>query len=301
VVEANTWPVLPKDTPIIYEDEEEDKMGEANRHANTNVILYACLKHFLKERHPQLRIYLNMSCYYANGPKHKKTGSLPYVSPDNMIVEPFEPSDDLVSYTIGKTGPEPRVTIESLSEGTAEVNDQDVKVKLYARLKVGEYILVDVTGEFLPEKLLLKRLQPDGTWKDERDADGGVTSDLGFRLLIDETDEVVVVDRATGKRYVRPDDIFQLEDQLLAEAHARELAEQKVREESVARKLEAKARKKAEAKALEEAEARKLAETKAREEAEARKMAESKAREQAEERLALQAELERLRSLLGEN
>jgi hypothetical protein len=294
VLEPTNWPVLSSNTPIIYEDEEAGEMGEANRHANTNLVLYMCLSLFLKDRHPQKRIYYNMNCYYAPGPKHKKTGSIPYVSPDNMIVEPLEPSeDDIKSYTIGKTGPEPLVTLETLSEGTAEDNDLDAKVTLYADLKVREYILVDVSGELLPQKLLLKRLQPDGTWKDERDADGGVTSALGFRLLIDEDDELVVLDAETGKRYTRLQDVPVLEERLLFETEARKQAEIRTREETRARKLAEQetreAREIAQKKSREEAEAREIAEQKTREEAEARRLAEEKI-------LTLQAELERLQT-----
>jgi hypothetical protein len=220
-----------------------------------------------------MRIFCNMNCYYAPGPKHKRTGSLPYISADNMIVEPFEPlSDDTVSYTIGRSGPQPLTAIETLSPSTMTETDFGTKIKLYAYLKISEYIIVDVTGELLPEKLLLKRLQPDDTWKDERDADGGVTSSLGFRLLIDEDGELVALDAKTNKRYVRPDEA---QSSVEAEAKARKQAEKKVRE----------AQKKvheAEDKALE-------AENKAREEAEARRLAEARL-------LALQAELERLRS-----
>ena len=80
----------------------------------------------------------------------------------------------------------------------------DEKVILYAKLEIAEYIMVDLSGEYLPEKLLLKRLQPDGTWKDERDGDGGVTSLLGFRLIIDLDGMLSVVDTETRRRYVRP-------------------------------------------------------------------------------------------------
>jgi Uma2 family endonuclease len=256
--EPIAWPVLPSDTPIIYEDEEEGDMGEVNRHASTNVIIFVCLRSFLRDRHPGMRVFLNMNCYYADGPKHKRTGSRPYFSSDNMIVEPSEPlSEDTRSYTIGQSGPPPLLVIETLSEGTAEENDLDVKVKLYSRLKVPEYIIVDVTGELLPEKLLLKRLRPDGTWKDERDADGGVTSHLGFRLLIDENGELVVMDASTGRRYIRPQDAEDLISELEEKAHV-------------------------------EQRARKSAERKARE-------TEKKAKEAEEKIVALQAELERLR------
>ena len=282
-----TWPVLASDTPIIYEDEEAGEMGEANRHVNTNEIVHICLKSFLRERHPSKRVYCNMNCYYAPGPKHARTGSLPYVSPDDMIVEPFAPlSEDIVSYTIGQTGPPPLVVFETLSKSTAEENDLDAKVKIYADLKIPEYILIDVTGELLPQKLLLKRLQPDGTWKDERDPDGGVTSNLGFRLLIDENDELVVVDAKTGKRYVRPQDAQEL---IEAEARARKLAEKKIREtEKKVRETEKK---------VQETE-KKVQETEKKvQETEKKASAETEARRLAEEKvLALQAELDRLRA-----
>jgi hypothetical protein len=37
-----------------------------------------------------------------------------------------------------------------------------------------------------------------------KDADGGVTSKLGFRLIIEHDSQVRALDVATGKRYVRP-------------------------------------------------------------------------------------------------
>ena len=52
--------------------------------------------------------------------------------------------------------------------------------------------------------MLLKRLQRNGEYKDEQDADGGVTSDLGFRLIFDEDGLIRVLDAATGKPYIRP-------------------------------------------------------------------------------------------------
>jgi hypothetical protein len=91
-----------------------------------------------------------------------------------------------------------------LSQRTFRQRDLDEKTKVYAFMGVAEYILVDVTGAFLHEKLLLKRLQPDGTYIDERDSDGGVTSKLGFRLVIEQDGQLRVVNAATGKLYLRP-------------------------------------------------------------------------------------------------
>jgi hypothetical protein len=124
-----------------------------------------------------------------------------------MVVAPFRPLEEsLSSYEIGKQGPVPLLTAEILSERSAQQKDLGEKMTLYARLGVAEYILVDMTGRFLPQRLLLKRLQADGTWKDEQDPDGGVTSRLGFRLILDADGRLRVLDAATGKRYVRPDE-----------------------------------------------------------------------------------------------
>src|SRR5207302_8716731 len=114
-----------------------------------------------------------------------------------------------------------------------EQRDLNEKVTLYAKLGVAEYVLVDVTGQFLPQRLLLKRLQADGTWRDEQDADGGITSQLGFRLVIDNDGELRVLDAVTGRRYARPDEAEeeaearrQAEEQRQVEAEARRQAEE---------------------------------------------------------------------------
>jgi hypothetical protein len=90
--------------------------------------------------------------------------------------------------------------------------------------------LIDVTGRFLPERLLLKRLRRNRTWNDEQDADGGITSKLGFRLIIDTDDRLRVVNARTEEPYARP-------DEAQAEAEARREAEERVQalEEELAR------------------------------------------------------------------
>jgi Uma2 family endonuclease len=183
LLRATGWPVLPADTPIIYEDEEDEAndMGEANQHYRTNNTLFNCVKAHMRKRRRKLRVYANMNCCYAPGPLEPETGSLPYFSSDVMVVEPFESlPEDLVSYTIGRQGSSPLSAMEVLSKGNAETNDKQVKVILYARLKIDEYILIDPTGKLLEQKLLLKQLQPDGTWLDFQDDDGGGDEQAGF-------------------------------------------------------------------------------------------------------------------------
>ena len=216
--------------PILYEDEEEGDMGEANLHVITDEILHVCLKaHFADQ--PEYEVYSNMNCYYSEEHPHPKTGSLPYISPDDMVVKPFRPLPrNQTSYTIGVHGPAPLATAEVLSERSGQQRDLTTKVELYAKLGIAEYILVDLTGRYLPQKLVLKRLQPDGTYKDERDADGGVTSRLGFRLIIDTDGELRVIDVKTGRRYVRPEEAQAAADRAAAEAQARRKTEDRVRE-----------------------------------------------------------------------
>jgi Uma2 family endonuclease len=219
-------PVWIDDIPILYEDEGQEDMGEANLHVLTDEILHVCLRVHLAQYHADCQAFSNMSLYYRDGPPHPRTGSLPYVSPDNMVVKPYRLLDESVrSYTIGRDGPAPLATAEVLSARSAQQRDLKEKIVVYARLGVSEYIIVDETGEYYPGHLLLKRLKKDGTYKDEKDPDGGVTSKLGFRLIF-EADGLRVFDSNTGTRYARP-----MEAEL--EARARRLAEEKVRQKEM--------------------------------------------------------------------
>jgi colicin import membrane protein len=253
-IKQEEQPLPISDLPLLYEDEEEGEMGEANIHVLTEEIFRNGLKAHLGPQR-RYRVFSNMNLYYH--PKDPKA----YVSPDTMLVEPLrELGEDVRSYRIGGDGPAPQLTLEVLSARTAQQRDLDEKMIVYAKLGVQEYILVDVTGEYLPRRLLLKRLQPDGTWKDEQDPDGGVTSQLGFRLIIDTDGHLRMLNAATGERYARPDEAE-------TEAEARRQAEERMQ-----------------------------AQAEARRQAEARMQAGAEARRQAEERIrALEAELRRLR------
>jgi Uma2 family endonuclease len=216
--------------PILYEDEDEGDMGESNPHVENDEIFHVCVKAHLAAT-PELQVFSNMNLYYLDGPRHPRTGSLPYVSPDNMVVRPYRRlPETITSYTIGKHGPAPLLTGEILSERSAQQRDLDEKMTVYALLKVPEYILVDPSGRYLKHPLLLKRLQRSGTYKDERDADGGVTSRLGFRLIIDGDGKLRVFNVRTGRRYVRP-------DEAQSEFDARRKAEERIKalEEELAR------------------------------------------------------------------
>jgi Uma2 family endonuclease len=203
---APPLPLPEEELPILFQEEEDDGMGEGNLHAVWGQIVFVCLKAHLANRR-KLRVYTNLNLYYRKRPLHPKTKSRPNVAADAMVVQPFKPlPEDVQSYTIGEDGPAPLLAAEVLSKRTARKRDLNQKQFLYAGLGVAEYVLADPTGRFVPDGLLLKRLQPDRTWRDERDADGGVTSQLGFRMIIDDDQLPRLIDVATGKRYTRPEE-----------------------------------------------------------------------------------------------
>lgn len=225
-------PLILDDIPILYEDEEEGDMGESYPHVRTDEILHVSLEaYFAKEF--GWRVFANMNLYYRDRPLHKKTKSPPYVSPDLMIVRPFRLlGNDIRSYKIGRDGPAPILVAEILSERSAQQGDLKKKLAIYAQLGIPEYILIDSTGQYLPERLVLKRLQADRSWKDEQDADGGVTSQLGFRLVWEADGLLRIVDAATGKRFARPQEAQTAVDKLEAlEAELRELKSQNAKNE----------------------------------------------------------------------
>jgi len=196
---------LPADElPILYQEEEDDGMGEANLHVLWTYTLFHGLQLHLADR-PELRVYSNLNVYYRKEPLHPETRKRPNVAADTMVVQPFAAlPENIDSYTIDKDGPAPLLAAEILSKRTARKRDLKQKLDIYGGLAVAEYLIADPTRRFVPDGLLLKRLQPDRTWSDFRDADGGVTSQLGFRVIMDSDEHLRVIDTTTGWPYPRP-------------------------------------------------------------------------------------------------
>jgi Uma2 family endonuclease len=191
-------PIIAVDVPVMYEDEGQEEMGDSEIHSITLAILYMALRAHLARR-PEYRIFTDLNLYYH------RADHWAYVSPDVMVVSPTRAfAGPLTSYRIGEDGPAPILVIEVLSRRSFQQQDLSNKPIIYADLGVAEYILVDPTGEFLPQKLQIRHLEPDRTWANTQDGDGGVTSDLGFRLIIEPDGHVRVIDSKTKKRYLRP-------------------------------------------------------------------------------------------------
>jgi Uma2 family endonuclease len=184
--------------PLLFEDDGFEDMGDSDIHTRTTSTIFHGSEYHLSGKR-QYRVFANLNLYYSTNRKK------PYLSPDIMVVEPFEAlPDDVTSYRVGVDGPAPLFVTEVLSERTFQQWDLSDKPLIYAELRVPEYAIVDVTGQFLSVRLLLKVLQPDGAWKDVRDPDGGITSQLGFRITIDRDGHARIRDAATGRAYVRP-------------------------------------------------------------------------------------------------
>ncbi|MBI1927737.1 Uma2 family endonuclease [Candidatus Poribacteria bacterium] len=230
-------PIIAIDLPVLYEDEGQEEMGEHTIHTLTDDIIRLGLESHLAER-PNHHVFSNLNLHYHRIDKNA------YVSPDEMVVvAELPPHPSMGSYRVGETGPAPILAVEVLSRRTYQQQDVSPTGKpvIYAELGVAEYILVDVRGEFLPQRLLLKRLNADvpdengvPSWQDERDADGGVTSQLGFRLIIEADGQVRVLDATSGRRYLRPEEVEmnrqQAEQRAISEAAARHQAEQRAAE-----------------------------------------------------------------------
>ena len=81
-----------------------------------------------------------------------------------------------------------------------------IKFDLYAKLGIPEYLLVDPSGCWLSQRLLRIRFQPNGSFQIDQDGDGGVTSELGFRLVLEGDGQLRVLDTVSGVGYRRPEE-----------------------------------------------------------------------------------------------
>lgn len=187
-------PALAIDLPVLFEDEGQEHMGETVSHTHAVQTAYAgLLAHFADKA--EYRVFCNLSLYY-----HPANRSA-YVSPDAMVVCPSRPLEgDVASYRIGQDGPPPLLVVEVLGRRSLQQQDLTVKPLIYAQLGVKELLFIDTTGQTLPERLKLRRLQlRDETWMDVPIAENGsITSAFGFAVRI-ETDQKVRFSNPTMK------------------------------------------------------------------------------------------------------
>jgi Uma2 family endonuclease len=206
--------IRPKGLPWACNDE-ESKMGESTIHTlSVDILLYGLLFHFALRA--GYRVFANLNLYFSQEQPNL------FLTPDVMVVRPPELPAQLSSYRIGEQGPAPVLVCEVLSPRTFQEGDMTTKPLQYRQIGIDEYLVADPTGQMLAERLAFLRRRPDGRWKPQQDADGGVTSALGFRVVLEDDGQLRVLDAQTGRRYARP-----LEAE--SEAEARQRAEDQVR------------------------------------------------------------------------
>jgi Uma2 family endonuclease len=194
------WPVAPDGLPTLFEDEGQDELGETSRHRSANDILFYGVQAHLAGR-AEFTVLTNMDLYYRPRPNTS------HVSPDVLVVRPPERLPrNLKSYRLGPKRPVPILAAEVLSLRSYQQQDLSNKPVLYRRLGVAECLLIDTSGELLPQRLLIRRATGIDDWTECQDQDGGVTSDLGFRVVIEPDGKLRILDAATGHRYPRPEE-----------------------------------------------------------------------------------------------
>jgi hypothetical protein len=195
--------IQPRGIPRLYGNEDFE-MGESTVHTiSAGILFYGLAFHFAAIA--GYRVFSNLNLYYA------AEDPTEYVSPDVMVVRPRRELPVLLtSYHIGTQGPAPVLGGEILSFRTWQQGDLSRKPMLYSELGVAEYIVADVTGEMLEQRLLLLRRQADGRWRDEQESDGGITSRLGFRVILEVDGQLRMIDAKTGERYPRPEEALAL-------------------------------------------------------------------------------------------
>lgn len=192
-------PALAVDLPILFGDEGLEHMGETSAHTHSALTSYVgLLAHFADK--PEYRVFANMSLYYHPVNRHA------YIAPDVMVVCPSRPLGDSVeSYRIGIDGPAPLTVVESLGRKSLQLQDLTVKPLIYAQIGVKEVLYVDTTGQYLPSRLQLRRLQfRDETWSEVPIGENGMlTSAFGYSVTIEADGKVRFSNPTTKRPYPR--------------------------------------------------------------------------------------------------
>jgi Uma2 family endonuclease len=226
-------PALAIDLPVLFENEGQEHMGETAAHTHAAHTAFAGLAAHFADK-PEYRVFANLSLYYH--PINRAA----YVSPDVMVVCPARPlGDDIASYRIGHDGPPPLLVVEVLGRRSLQQQDLTLKPIVYAQIGVKELLFVDTTGEIMPERLRLRRLQlRDETWLDvPPDAKGALMSAFNFSVIIEADKKVRFSNPAIKQPYPRLEEThnvvtaWSIAMETLAEAKkARRKAEEQVKQ-----------------------------------------------------------------------
>ncbi|HEX4496984.1 MAG TPA: Uma2 family endonuclease [Thermoanaerobaculia bacterium] len=214
--------VIDEEIPLTPDDlldpQPGDEVTQSDPHAQVVIALYELLKRRF-EGIEDVVVLFDMKILWG-------IPGLPEPSPDIAVIRGIPKRDGRSTYKVAEEGALPSLIIEVVSYSDAEMyrNDHDKKVKLYQRVGIPEYLIIDPPfPPHDPLTLIGYRLAADGRYRRiEPDAQGRLhseTTDLLFAPAADRR-TVQVSDGATGERLLTASE----------EQAARKAAEERVRE-----------------------------------------------------------------------
>ncbi|HVR95037.1 MAG TPA: Uma2 family endonuclease [Thermoanaerobaculia bacterium] len=207
---------IPLEKGIEYPISDGQPMAESSHHQTVMFdMIYGLKSRYAKV--PDVWVGGNLFLCYEEG------NPAAVVAPDVLVARGVT-KWERPNYLLWEEVP-PSLIIEVTSRTTRR-EDLGKKKSIYERIEAEEYILFDPYGEYLKPRLQ-GDLLTDGRYQPiPRGPDGSLESrTLGVKLLL-EGDRLRIIDTATGKRLLWPDEVAEV----YAEAEARAArAEERVR------------------------------------------------------------------------
>ncbi|MCL6474903.1 MAG: Uma2 family endonuclease [Firmicutes bacterium] len=136
--------------PVHYPESDGKPMAETPEHLEAMLYLIDALKRYFAAR-DDVYVAGNQFLYWVEGNPSQR------VAPDVYVAFGVPKRPWRATWKVWEIGKAPDVIIELTSRSTAG-EDLDRKYRLYQRLGVKEYILIDVRREYLIEPVILHRL-----------------------------------------------------------------------------------------------------------------------------------------------
>ena len=238
---------LPLTPELFLNPELDDKMSQGEWHDLTAGEISGILRSWFKAQPGGVRVFHDL--------KHLLGPGLPGPSPDVSVVHDLRDPTPLDSLAFEKEGVRPSLVVEVVSPLSARVRqtDLDKKVKLYQRVGIPEYLIVDTSTRKRASRrytLLGYRLDATRRYQPiEPDAQGRLLAEtIGVLFQIAPSgDRVLLFEAATGRRLLNLEEQTERADRETeradreAERSAREAEARKTAEEEAAREAEARA------------------------------------------------------------
>jgi Uma2 family endonuclease len=161
---------------VHYPESDGKPMGETGLHVKASFDIYGTLRECCFWDRPDIYVAADMFFYYEKGnPKAVK-------APDVMVIRGVKSKEERRTFKLWVEKIVPCVIFEVTSKDTRR-DDTIVKRKLYARLGVAEYFLIDPLGEYLNPPLQGFQLEGDRYVPIAPGAEGTLASlQLGMKL-----------------------------------------------------------------------------------------------------------------------